>query len=98
MRVTRVDLRHGNRTNATRPLCSLGGVETLFDLTTCLVSIADIAFDIAVAIEFYQSGQYAYFWLSVGIFLLAQARGLPAVSPWCLDLSRVSRQRSPRAL
>ena len=47
--------------------------EASFDIFTAGISLADIACDIAVAVDFYQRGQLIYFWASVFIFGAAQA-------------------------
>ena len=47
--------------------------EASFDVFTAGISLADIACDIAVAVDFYQRGQLIYFWASIGIFGAAQA-------------------------
>lgn len=46
--------------------------EVFFDATTAILSVADIAFDVAVAVEFYQAGKTFFFAVSLGIFVLAQ--------------------------
>ena len=39
--------------------------EASFDIFTAGISLADIACDIAVAVDFYQRGQLIFFWASL---------------------------------
>lgn len=47
--------------------------ELTFDFATAALSIADIVADVAVAIEFFHAERYAFFYVSLIIFGLAQA-------------------------
>ena len=53
--------------------CAFKCAEVGFDVVSCAISVADIVFDIAVAVEFHRRGQYTFFALSMCIFALAQA-------------------------
>ena len=44
----------------------------VYDILTIFISIADVATDIWVAIDFYNKDRIVFFWISVSILILAQ--------------------------
>ena len=53
--------------NLVSTLCNIG-----YDILTILISIADVATDIIVLIDFYNKERMAFFWISFSILILAQ--------------------------
>jgi len=50
--------------------CSI--TDSMYDITTVLISIADITTDIWIMYNFYTSGKMVFFWIAFVILLLAQ--------------------------
>ena len=44
---------------------------TIYDILTILISIADVATDIWVAVDFYNKDRIIFFWISITIFIIA---------------------------